>query len=1418
MSLPATKGFEIGSGFDGARTLRGSRNNDPFESGVDVDGLLHTATNNHGGTLGGITSGMPIYFRVCIKAASSIGMEQVTADFDGNTQTLAVKGRHDPCVLPRAPPLVESMAAIVTMDMLLRQRSRGRPIHTLRVAPFQWLLVTMANITDKGVAGAHGGNPQFLISQIVRDRVYSLRYWKEECFGLNAETILDKAAELKYVGTVYGPLQRPSPFLCLLVKLLQIGPEKEIIKSFIDLSAGDDAGELRYLRALACTYLRYIGRPEEIYNWLEPVLWDYRQIVVRKLDGSFEISNLDTWINTLLTEDEIITLGLPKLPQRHILEEREALKPFDWPPEVVEGLKEEPAEEPIEVDGDDKTHAEGQAEDGAAAGSRKGDDRSRSKSTDGERKHRHHRHHHHHHGDKKKKGADAEDQQEIDEANALRAKLGLKPLRTGSSCSYHSMSSSSSSHHHHQPQHSSGGMQSDDGLFPAPPPPGTYGRKVRLVANFFGLTSEVIATQGIQAYDIITVPSLSGLDRTSMRRIQDYLLHQVDGQLKPYVIESNVLYSPVKITTPLVAVDHEAASRISPAGSEKKSLMQPVTMTISLRAAKTAFKDRENGERAVYRMISKMMTTGTGLQPLGSGKSGAVMYFDTRRVGGNRRRGGSDGPESNTDQQQAGDEDNGRMPVPCKVVSGFSCSVCNVPGYGHQLRIDVLYRAVHRKDVLSTITGILEHEAMLQAVTRHTAEGRLAGMGLDSDGGSLASSGAEAATIDSAAEWNRRCENAIILALHNRRMYRVKCVRFDMSPTSTFPYKDKKTGRVSHISFVDFMRRWYNLVVMNTEQPMLECYGERKSEQVFMIPEFCALTGLTEEMRKDRLLMQEVLQLSRCTVDERMNACVDIVRRLRGEGEGAVDEGKRSVAGVDRVAQVLSDWRCTVSDKPIEIPGRMMDPVEVSFGMKRYTVEDGNFQRWTRNGAQCPVNLVNWILIFPESDIGLVDMWLRSMKELAAQGFATHIAEPERLVCTNQLTELRPLLLEKVKVDTQLVMLFTPVKDCKRVYQLFKQVCTVERPCITQVVRSETMRKKTSIVAIVTRIIMQISAKFLGPLWHIDLHTSLTPMMNEPCMLVGIDTAVAKETRRAVLGFVCSLDSASSQYFSKAVPLDADQFDISGVSSERGDQRYSDQSHTTPPMTAVSGSTPSTSSSKERRAANVARAIKECMKEALLYFGDSNDGILPTRVVVYRASVPMNDMREVGALEVKAVQDAFSETSAAEWDDDATIARPTLYCPRLTYILCTQNVQTRFFLPMDAQSSPQTTSSQASGGSTSSGHFRGLRNPVSGTVVDTSVTGIGAVTGGTYNFYLINQHVSRGSASPTHYTVAYDDTGYPVEAIQTLTYKLAFLYYNFPGGIRLPAPAQYAKKLAHLMGTAVFQAPHPRLKETLFYL
>jgi len=116
LSLPATKGFEIGSGFAGAR-LRGSAHNDAF---VNKGGRLGTATNRSGGVQGGITNGEPIVFRVAFKPPATIRRPQATVDFDGRPVTLAGAGRHDPCVVPRAVPVVEAMAALVLADAALR--------------------------------------------------------------------------------------------------------------------------------------------------------------------------------------------------------------------------------------------------------------------------------------------------------------------------------------------------------------------------------------------------------------------------------------------------------------------------------------------------------------------------------------------------------------------------------------------------------------------------------------------------------------------------------------------------------------------------------------------------------------------------------------------------------------------------------------------------------------------------------------------------------------------------------------------------------------------------------------------------------------------------------------------------------------------------------------------------------------------------------------------------------------------------------------------------------------------------------------------------------------------------------------------------------------------------------------------------
>jgi len=122
LSLPATKGFEIGSGFAGT-LLKGSAHNDVFES---RDGRVRTRTNRSGGVQGGISNGEEIWFRVAFKPTATILQPQATVDVQGRPAVLAARGRHDPCVLPRAVPIVEAMTALVLVDHWLRQSAQNQ--------------------------------------------------------------------------------------------------------------------------------------------------------------------------------------------------------------------------------------------------------------------------------------------------------------------------------------------------------------------------------------------------------------------------------------------------------------------------------------------------------------------------------------------------------------------------------------------------------------------------------------------------------------------------------------------------------------------------------------------------------------------------------------------------------------------------------------------------------------------------------------------------------------------------------------------------------------------------------------------------------------------------------------------------------------------------------------------------------------------------------------------------------------------------------------------------------------------------------------------------------------------------------------------------------------------------------------------
>ena len=119
LSVNAVQGFEYGSGFEGAFN-KGSENNDAYYT--DESGAVRTRTNKSGGIQGGISNGEDIYFRVAFKPVATIMQVQETVDLNGNSVNVVGKGRHDPCVLPRAVPIVEAMAALVIADHFLRNQ------------------------------------------------------------------------------------------------------------------------------------------------------------------------------------------------------------------------------------------------------------------------------------------------------------------------------------------------------------------------------------------------------------------------------------------------------------------------------------------------------------------------------------------------------------------------------------------------------------------------------------------------------------------------------------------------------------------------------------------------------------------------------------------------------------------------------------------------------------------------------------------------------------------------------------------------------------------------------------------------------------------------------------------------------------------------------------------------------------------------------------------------------------------------------------------------------------------------------------------------------------------------------------------------------------------------------------------------
>jgi pre-mRNA-splicing factor 38A len=218
----------------------------------------------------------------------------------------------------------------------------------------------MANSTDPFAQSVHGTNPQYLIEKITRQKIYNSTYWKEQCFGLTAETIIDKAIALKYCGGTYGGNLKPTNFLCLVLKMLQLQPEIEIVLEYVKNE------DFKYLRALGAFYLRLVGKTDMIYQYLEPLLNDYRKLAYRGMSG-WQMMHMDEFVDSLLRDELVCDMALPHLVKRMKLEELGTLLPrksvLD---DEIANAAEEDSESSSESDSDGENGEDGEVDEPAA--------------------------------------------------------------------------------------------------------------------------------------------------------------------------------------------------------------------------------------------------------------------------------------------------------------------------------------------------------------------------------------------------------------------------------------------------------------------------------------------------------------------------------------------------------------------------------------------------------------------------------------------------------------------------------------------------------------------------------------------------------------------------------------------------------------------------------------------------------------------------------------------------------------------------------------------------------------------------------------------------------------------------------------------------------------------------------------------
>ncbi|OMJ75996.1 hypothetical protein SteCoe_24758 [Stentor coeruleus] len=557
---------------------------------------------------------------------------------------------------------------------------------------------------------------------------------------------------------------------------------------------------------------------------------------------------------------------------------------------------------------------------------------------------------------------------------------------------------------------------------------------------------------------------------------------------------------------------------------------------------------------------------------------------------------------------------------------------------------------------------------------------------------------------------NSEMVGMIVMAKYgNFKCYRIERVVLNENATGTFPTRE------GPISYSDYFKKRYDIVLRTPRQPLLVTFIEKGTKEIRLIPELCALTGISEDMRRDFRAMNDIAAYTRLEPANRLRVSTDLATRLAND---------------NKCKAICEEYNMQIDQAPIQVNGIRLPMEGIKVGPNNSDIiqidQRGGFN--LRSSIVSAVPIERWVVLTTDRDAQNRD---RLIKTLVNKGSQLGIRMGQAIQMDYQPRNLKNIISSLNQPQggrpvPQIALIVVSPND-KKGYNDIKEACALISGIPTQCLKANNLNNPKKFDSIMSKLVVQMAVKTGSIAWQV----APTAGLPQKTMVIGIDVFHDTVLRaKSVLGFVASIHPAFTSYFNTTRIHQSVGQEIGGH-------------------------------------------VGECLREALLaFFEATKKRFMPELIIVYRDGVADSQIDAAKKFEVEAMKNTIKSFQG--------------YSPNLVYVLVNKKTNAKLFVQGQ----------------------RGMDNPQPGTVVNS------VVIPESQSFYLIAHAVTQGMASPTLYRIIHNDNNTDTMIVARLAFKLCYMYYNWTGGIKVPAPTMMAHKLAYLVGQSV-HATHVEALRTL---